>query len=89
LAGKAAGLQAGRCIADYFCSLWLRAAEEGIEESPSLGYVSVLDTFKVLDFEAVLGNNLPMPTGILLESDTHLAAFGVVGLDCVILNAYW
>jgi hypothetical protein len=67
---KATGLEAGRCVADYLCSLWLRAAEEGIEESSSLRNVFALDPFKVLDFEAVLGNNLPMPTGILLECDT-------------------
>lgn len=83
-------MKTGRCVADYLCSLWLLlAAEEGIEESSSLEHVSALDPLKVLDFEAVLGDNLLMPTGILLECDTHLAGFVVIGLDCVILNAYW
>lgn len=83
-------MKAGWCVADYLCPLWLLlAAEEVIEASSSLGHVSALDTLKILDFEAVLGDNLLMPTGILLECDTHLAGFVVVGLDCVILNAYW
>jgi hypothetical protein len=83
-------LKAGRCGADYLCSLCLPlAAEEAIEESYSLGHVSALKLLKVLDSEAVLVNHLLMSTGIRFDCDTHLADFVVVGLKCVILNAYW
>ena len=83
-------MKTSRCIADNLCSLRpLLATEGGIEESSPLGHVSALDPLKVLDFEAVLDNHLLMPTGILLDCDTHLAGFVVVGLDCVNLDVYW
>ncbi len=69
-------MKTGRCIADNLCSLRpLLVTEGGIEESSSLGHVSALDPLKVLDFEAVLDNHPLMPTGILLDCDTHFDGF--------------
>ena len=71
-------MEAGKGGADYLWPLWfLLAAEKGIEESSSLGYVFALDPLKVLDCDAVLDNHLLMPTGILFDYNTHLAGFVV------------